>query len=680
MPQIIDEQNRFSPETGVIPTLAPLTIELEDKKLLTYLKGLEKAATKHWNDPSGVNLKARREQLLKYLFGKQLIGKELKKYESEFIDNVIYEFEGMLKALAVSKMPDIVVEAGGIGKDPTRKETAELLTKAFDKVIESDKNKKDLGMMFKHMPVYLIAAKKYRWDASHDQMGDYVEEIINPDHILLDHTVLTSNPDEMLFIIHYVEKTAKEWAMLFPDKEEDIKKHVAKAHPLMADNSDNEDVLMAQKVRVAEAWYDWFDKAEDFDPKDNPKFNFTSGVCWMLSEDVLLGKSKNPNWDYEGHDVPMFDGQPVSPEMMEQIMLSGEQPQGFEIKKVFNNYFKYPKKPFIFMTFDQFLRSAIDETSRIEQVIPIQKSMDDVERQTDHMVKNHKGKHVWGSESGVTKTQLKQIDMDNPNADIVIKGNPREVHEFIQPNMPPSEMFIHIRDRRDRMFAKVGAHGATRGEVTTQVATTNQISREADFTKNDDLVNDTILFVSTESIKARLHIMKLRYTEEHWKQLAGVEEGKYLHLRLNNDSIDDGMEVVVKASTTDKLRAERSAQTMAQLGMIDPYYFYKDMNIPDPEGRAEALFLKETNPELWYKKIILKQDISELASQVTQQAEGAVPIEGATGAGSEGLTPSAPTAPSPTDTSNIATTPQGGQASLLSRIGGGIRNMMGGGQ
>src|SRR3990167_10697037 len=663
MPQIIDEQNRFSPETGVIPTLAPLTIELEDKKLLTYLKGLEKAATKHWNDPSGVNLKARREQLLKYLFGKQLIGKELKKYESEFIDNVIYEFEGMLKALAVSKMPDIVVEAGGIGKDPTRKETAELLTKAFDKVIESDKNKKDLGMMFKHMPVYLIAAKKYRWDASHDQMGDYVEEIINPDHILLDHTVLTSNPDEMLFIIHYVEKTAKEWAMLFPDKEEDIKKHVAKAHPLMADNSDNEDVLMAQKVRVAEAWYDWFDKAEDFDPKDNPKFNFTSGVCWMLSEDVLLGKSKNPNWDYEGHDVPMFDGQPVSPEMMEQIMLSGEQPQGFEIKKVFNNYFKYPKKPFIFMTFDQFLRSAIDETSRIEQVIPIQKSMDDVERQTDHMVKNHKGKHVWGSESGVTKTQLKQIDMDNPNADIVIKGNPREVHEFIQPNMPPSEMFIHIRDRRDRMFAKVGAHGATRGEVTTQVATTNQISREADFTKNDDLVNDTILHVATESVKARLHLMKLRYSEEHFKRVAGIDEGKYLHLRLTNDSIDDGMEVTVKASTTDKLRAERNAQQMASLGMIDPYYFFKDLGIPEAEARAEALFLYTTNPALWVEKYAKGKDIAALAAQVTQAVgtPASLAVQDSPPSAAAGVQP--PIAPMAKDTSAIPETPMVPQGS-----------------
>jgi len=661
----VNSTNRFSAETGVLATLSPLNIEIDDKKLLTYICELEKQATTHWNSPE-INLKNRRAQLIKYLFGRQLIGKELKEYDSEFLDNVIYEFEGILKSLAVSKMPDITVKAGGIGKSEEREMTAELLTKFFDKYIDSDQNKKDLGMMFKHMPIYLIAAKKYRWDATKD-MGDIVEEVINPDNILLDHTAITSNPDEMLFIIHYVEKTAKEWSMLFPDKEEEIKKEVAKHNPILSGNS-NEDVLMAQKVKVAECWYDWFDKDEDFDPK-NPKFTFTSGVTWKLSKEVLLGKSKNPNWDYEGHNVTTLNGQPVSADMMEQIALTGQQPQGFEIKKVFNNYFKYPKKPFIFMTFDQFLRSAIDETSRIEQVIPLQKSIDDVERQTDFMVKHHKGKHIWGSDSGVDKKNIKKMDMNNPNVDVVVKGNPRLVHDFIQPVMPPGEMFVHIRDRRDRVFAKVGAHGATRGEITTDVATTNQISREADFTKNDDLVNDTILFVSTESIKARLHMMKLRYTEEHFKRIAGTEEGKYLHLRLTNDSIDDGMEVVVKASTTDKLRAERNAQGMASLQMIDPYYYYKDLNIPDPQGRAEALYLYSSNPALWYEKVVLGKDITALAQQVTRST-GVIPP----------VSPVAPETPamipSPVDTTNIATQPSGGQ-NMIQKAMGGIKKLFG---
>ncbi len=677
MADVIDQQNRFTPETGVIPTLSPLSVEINDDRLLEYITNLESQADTHWNapGPDGINLKERRKQNIKYLYGKQLLGRDLKKWESEFLDNVIKESEDMLKALATSKMPDIVVQAGGIGKTEERELTADLLSKTFDKYINDDQQKLDLGMMFKHMPAYFIAVRKWRWDASKNRMGDYVEEVINPDHILVDHTALSSNPDEMLFIIHYVEKTAKEWVMLFPDKEKEIKAHVKNANPLMKDAEGEDDVLMAQKVRVAECWYDWFDKAEDFDPKE-PKFEFYSGVAWKLSEEVLLGKSKNPNWDYEGHDVSTLNGQPVSPEMMQQVlqeqMMTGQAPQGFEVKKVFNNYFKYPKKPFIFMTFDQFLRSAIDETSRIEQQIPLQKSMDDVERQTDHMVKNHKGKHIWGSDSGMKKKDLKKVDMDNPNIDIVVKGDPKQVHEYIQPEMPPSEMFVHVRDRRTRIFDKGGVHGATRGEIQTSVATTNQISREADFTKNDDLVNSTILHVITESVKARLHMIKLRYTEEHFKQLAGIEEGKYLHLRLTNDSIEDGMEVVVKASTTDKLRAERNAQTMASLGYSDPYYFMKDLGIPNIQERAEALFLYNSNPAMWYEKIVMGKDISQIANTVVASTMPAQPP--AMGQPTQQVG-AAPAQPSPTDTSNVATQPQGGQGMVGKAING-IKGML----
>lgn len=672
MGEIIDSSNRFEPTEGVIPTLSPLHVDIEDSRLLTYLTHLEKTSKAHWDKPianGGANLTARRKQNFIYLFGRQLIGLNLKKYESEFLDNVIYEFESILKSLAVSKMPDIVVKAGGLNLDPLRKQTAELLTKLFAKEIDSNKNKEILAMMFKHMPVYLIAAKKYRWDADKNNIGEYVEEVINPEHILLDHTALSSDPDEMMFIIHYVEKTAKEWAMLFPDKVEAIKNHVAKAHPLMDSNEGEDDVLMAQKVRIAETWYDWFDKDENFDP-ENPKFKFMSGVAFKLSDTVLLGNTKNPNWDYEGHDVTTLNGEPVDPATMEQIVSTGQQPQGFEIKKVFNNYFKFPRKPFIFMTFDQFLRSAIDETSRIEQAIPLQKSLDTVERQTDYSVSNHKGKHVWGGDSGMTKKDIKKTDMNNPNIDLVVKGDPNLVHKFIQPDMPPAEMFVHIRDRRDRIFAKVGAHGATRGEITTQVATTNQISREADFTKNDDLVNSTILPVSVESIKARLHMIKLRYSEEHFKQIAGIEEGKYLHLRLTNDSIDDGMEVEVTASTTDKLRAERNAQAMAQLQFIDPYYFFKDMGIPDPEGRAEALFLFNTNPNMWFEKIVKGKDINQVAQQVTQAIPATTPIEGQ-------VVPPQPMQPTPANTSQVPTqppaqpqgSPRGGIGGFLQKIG-----------
>ena len=71
-------------------------------------------------------------------------------------------------------------------------------------------------------------------------------------------------------------------------------------------------------------------------------------------------------------DVATLDGRAITPEEMQQIILSGIEPGNFEIKKVFNNYFDFPKKPFIFMTYEQFAKGVMDETSRIEQTVKLQ--------------------------------------------------------------------------------------------------------------------------------------------------------------------------------------------------------------------------------------------------------------------------------------------------------------------
>ena len=665
MDEAITDQTRFSTTRGVIPTLEPLAVEIEDTKLLKYLTDLEKKAKEHW-DGEDVNLKKRRDMNFKYLFGRQLKGKKLKKYESDFIDNTIYEVEGILKSLALSKMPDIIINPGVFG-DESKDITADLLTKYNDNEINKLEFKKMLGIMFKHLPVYLISAMKYRWDASRGKNGTIIFEIVHPEHLLLDHTALSSNPDEMIFITQYIEKTGKEWAMLFPKKEQEIVDYIKKKSPGIKEDDNNAEIL-AQKVRVSETWFDWSDKAEDFDI-ENPKFNFLSGVAWVLDKDTLLGKSKNPNWDYEGHQVATVNGESVPPEIMQQVIL-GQIPQGFEMTTVFNNYFEFPRKPFIFMSYDQFLMSAIDETSRIEQVIPIEKSVNDTERAIDYMVRAHKGKHIFGTDSGMTKDKLEELDMDDPDIDLLVNGKPTDVHTYIQAVMPPPEMFVHARAKRDRVFAKMGTHGATRGEITSDVATTNQISREADFTKSDDIVDETILHVVTEISKARLHMMKLRYTEEHFTRVIG-KQGKQLHFSLTNDSIEDGMEVIVSASTTDKLKAERNAQVMVKLNMIDPLTYFQDMGLSDPEGRAERLFLKETNPEMYYQKFILKKDMTQMADQVAGQVEETLPQP----AGAvPGAVPGAPIAPSPTDTSNIATQPKGG---LMSGIIGGVKSLLG---
>ena len=140
MDQTITQQTRFTPTRGVIPTLEPLAVDIEDDRLLKYLSDLEKKSKQHW-DSEDINLTKRRERNEKYLFGRQLKGVRLKKYESEFIDNTIYEFEATLKSMATSKMPDIIIKPTVYGDDE-KVITADLfklfLTISTGKVVPGD--------------------------------------------------------------------------------------------------------------------------------------------------------------------------------------------------------------------------------------------------------------------------------------------------------------------------------------------------------------------------------------------------------------------------------------------------------------------------------------------------------------------------------------------------------------
>jgi hypothetical protein len=92
-----------------------------------------------------------------------------------------------------------------------------------------------------------------------------------------------------------------------------------------------------------------------------------------------------------------------------------------------------------------------------------------------------------------------------------------------------------------------------------------------------------------------LQMIKLRYTDYHFRKFLG-DKGQVTFMRLRGDMISDGMEVIIKASGTDKVKSKNQAMDMAKLQMIDPLSFFEDLGVSDPKGRVEKLMLFQTNP------------------------------------------------------------------------------------
>ena len=90
--------------------------------------------------------------------------------------------------------------------------------------------------------------------------------------------------------------------------------------------------------------------------------------------------------------------------------------------------------------------------------------------------------------------------------------------------------------------------------------------------------------------------------------------------------IEEGMEVVVYASGTDKVMRKRLAASMATQKLIDPLTYYEDNEVPNPKERTRRLMMFTMDPQGYMAKYVMDlnntQDMAEALNQETQQISG----------------------------------------------------------
>lgn len=650
----------------------PLAMDIDDVELEKIVTDRINTSKKFFEEK--YNLTERRQKNERYLFGRQVAEKEkkgeIKDYETRSADNALYEIEASLKPLAMSKLPDIIVTPGG--EDPDREESAKNLSIVVDDMNKKRKQREILGLGFKHLPSYFTAVLKARWDSEVGTTGDYIFDIIHPEYVVVDHTATSKNPEDMSFIAQCVPKTVKELVMMFPKKEKQLYDLLQKNGIMVGSIPDWKD--MATEVKMWEVWFDWYKKKGSSETKTKTEMDqsiFEPGITWEKISGVLwkydtliLDKMLDPNFDHEGEEKLFSYANPgdettkteVQPQQMIMSALTGQTPPNLTKERIYHNYFQKPRKPYYFFGYDQWGKVAYDETSRIEQNIRNQENLDDQNKTILDQLKT-RVKHIWSKDSGMGAKDVQRLDMDNPKMDALVEGNPNNVHAEVRPERPDSAQFNALNDTRSRMYAISGST-AVRGQLQSDTATSNQIAREADFTRTDDLVEDTINAACEWMAEWQMQFIKLRYTQEHMREILGTK-GQVTYVRIRRDDISDGMEVMIKSSSTDKLKAQRNAMDTAKLG--PPYSnaldFFTDMGMSDPEGRTERGYMAALDPQGYVAKYVMHMDIPQqvntlnAASGVSGQPPPPQP-----GAPAPQVN-AAPQAPTPGNTSQIAATP-----------------------
>ena len=599
-------------EIGVIITEAdPLKIDLDDNEFVNVMDKKIQDSRDHFKK---ISLYDRRDSNEEYYLGREIEhlekDKKLKGYEARYMDNVIFEAEGTLKAVAISRVPDLLVKPGN-DSDQSR-EIADNLTEIINSRMRKRENRRVLGMAYSHRPIYFIGCIKCVWDPEKGRDGDYYFEAIHPDNIDLDHTASRACEDQMDWVAHHYELSIKEILMRFPDKKKDLFDELQ-----WDEETGEEEKNLASKIKISEIWFTWYKKVQG-------EWQRQEGVAWKYKRCVLK-KMKNPYWDWEGEQI-LFnynenEKQEVNEGMIRNAFITGQQ-LDLRSEDIYYNYFTSPKKPFIFIGYRQMGKGPMDETTRVEQARYLQDNVNIRGKQITEMANLARGKNVFSEESGLTAEDIAKIDMNNPNQDILVAGNLSQVHTFIPGIQPTAALFEDQNINRERIFSKMSVNAALRGvRGDERTATQTQLFKESDFTRIDDEVEDTINAAAEEMADWAMQMMKLFYTEKHYVKVLG-QAGQVVFQTIDRDMIEDGMEVEVSASSVDKLRRKREAFELAGIGMIDPVSFFKDIEASDPEGRAEKLMLFNAAPELYMQQVIKGQDTMGMAQQLGQMPVG----------------------------------------------------------
>ena len=550
----------------------PFDLNIEDSDFCAIIDKKTDDSQQYYTNT--LHLDSRRRTNNDFWIGKQLDESKFYDWQTPYKDNLIWQDLETRIAIASSRMPDIVVTPSS-DKD-LKKDAAKQLEKSLDIKIRNDVTKRLIKHGLRALHLDLQSAIKIRWDKNKGENGDFTFERVRADRILVDHTATIPDDgytaDNMEWIVEWIEEPISVVVSKFPGTREALFAALGIVKGTQRQ--------MATKIKYQEIWFTWYDKTGDI----------YEGTAWKYKK-VVLGKTKNPYYDWEGYekklDKPkMVDGKEVS------------------VETLYHNHFDRPRKPYIFLSHQSLGNNPIDDTSAVEQAIPIQKLVNKRGRQITEIADRAMPKLAFSGRY-IDKEQAKRITND-PDEHIWIQ-NAENIQQALLPIpgiQPAPILYNDLVGNRMQIDSKFATHSTTRGETQpSESGVSKQVTREGDLMVSDDIVNIVVERVVYEMANWATQMMKVMYDKSHFVKDIGPD-GQYLQIEMTRDRIDDGIAVNVKASTVDKQQKRLDALTLASRRSIDPLSLIEDLDMPNPKERTKRLMAFLSNDMASYAKVV----------------------------------------------------------------------------
>lgn len=482
-----------------------------------------------------------------------------------YVDNVIYQDTEHRINLATGRMPDLIVTPG----DGSLK--GRQLSKKIENVLDIDISTKEKKRLVKnglrHNHLFYIGVLKACWNPNKGMFGDYEFNLRDPRKVLIAHNGTIPEDgftaDNCDLIIEIVEEPVATIMAKFPNKRQELLSRMS----LMPAGR------LVTSIKYQEIWYTYH----------NRQGQIVEGVCWRYNG-VILRNIRNPYFDFTGYDRVIFDdnGQPTYNQLGQ-----------VQTEHVFRNFFERPRKPYIFFSYQNLGNTPLDDTTAVEQSIPLQRNLNKTGKQIRDISDGITSKIVFaGGSSGISQDQARSMTL-NPKEPIWLAGAEdvgKAVSSFTNRG-PEISLFNEMIQTRQQIDAKFNTHGTIRGETNTaESGVSKQITREGDLVASDDIVEIVVERVLEEMASWALQFMKLMYVHPHFKSKMG-KDGDVIQELIQRDDIDDGVAITVHSSTVDKNTARDLAVKLGEAGAIDPLTMFEEMDVPNPRERARRLLL-----------------------------------------------------------------------------------------
>lgn len=529
-------------------------IDATDHEITSVLRNRISASEKFYNSNPAYKLDEVRKKNAQMLFGDHYkAGKypELRTSSFKYTEAQIYAAVQTIISYLTSRIPE--VEARAWNKNVAGR----MIARDFAKYAEAHGVEHDLRGKAERVLYDLIQKRvgviKLVHDTNYGGVGEICPKHINPERIIFDHTAgLDDNPK---FIAEKISSTLGDLVDMFPDKKDELYEmyNVKKG--------------TARQLDMALDYYETWVTGRDKKGKNEEQLIIFIGG-------VVLLKSRNPHWLYD----------------IEQEVIS--------------NHLPMPPKPYIQVNLLNDGSNKIDQTTLIELVAPQQHALNRLQRSIAEASEKYGGLNVFSGQA-VDKEDVEELSYDGDESLIVDAENVKDAMMKVAPDFLP-EWLMRQADRLvATLHSIIGTPPNMRGD-TSDTETLGEAIMQRDQAEGrlEPLVRAMDNFFN-KYYSMLFHFMKVYYTEEHWKTIAG-EDGTFDYVMMSRDRLKDGLDVFVKGGSMlplDDNRMANIAIKLAEMDRIADIDLYDALKMPNAKEMVEHRVKQQVDPTLLLKDL-----------------------------------------------------------------------------